>query len=320
MRVSPAIASYLMAGLFAILIGLTIVRLVDWRLQEISINMPAITLPKQHIYIKLSQNELESSVMVDRPIELLSNAKAIVTETKQHGGGDAQIMATTDINAKQRPNLEPRNHFDSHRYKSEDFPMKNIYVTPEPTRDHKEHPAPYPRAETVLTDPPQRQQQQTQTQTQKSDRETYYLDPKDMTAEQLVRFQRKAKLDKMTIADYENWLLTFKSRPELLQAFHRGNLRILTRGGHLTDTDMPAVSKVPPGAQQEYLRLIGEGTIQNIPQPQYHGYKAWNYEQEVGAPSEEGSLNHLAFVNPDEPLKTWILTHDKYTVNDIKST
>jgi hypothetical protein len=133
-----------------------------------------------------------------------------------------------------------------------------------------------------------------------------------MSAEQLVKFQQRAKLENMTIRDYQNWLLTFSNDPGRLVGFHRGNLKVLLRGGQLESTDMPQRTRVPDNSLDQYTQIIHDQVLDNIPQPEFLGYQPHNYEEQVGHPSHQSNrdLRHLDYVNPDEPLKTWILTRD----------
>jgi hypothetical protein len=327
-------------------IGLVIVRVVDRRLSDISINMPAITLPKQQITIKM--NGIESSIsqasikyestelpmqtgggqdIFTNPLEyqpilrstptnqpelipLLNDndrdppvvgsyikheekqqrpAAAAATTAAASAHKEGTLLCKSDI-------ASANGKYNSKQYKSEKAELIYSGITPEPSSDHLERPAPYPHVRT----------------TEPAETISYYKDPKDMTATQLIKFKNKARFEHMSVKDYENWLGLHKSMPQHLTGFHRSNLRVLLRGGRLTNADLPRVYPLPPKADHEYTQLMQQGTIDNIPQPEYLGYHPSNDEDQIGAPSKENrSLKHLAFINPDEPLKTWILTHFK---------
>ena len=86
---------------------------------------------------------------------------------------------------------------------------------------------------------------------------TYYMDPKDMSAAQLVKFQHRAKFEHMTVKDYERWLLTFDYDDNRLTEFHRANLKILHRGGRLAREDIP---KATPKTSFESYQSLQDGT------------------------------------------------------------
>ena len=130
-----------------------------------------------------------------------------------------------------------------------------------------------------------------------------------MTSEQLVKFQQRAKFSNMTVKDYQNWLNTFKNNPGRLTGFHRANLKVLLRGGSLDPSDMPQRTHIPDNSYDQYTKLLHGQVEDNIPQPEFLGYQPHNYEEQIGNPLERNrSLRHLDYVNPDEPMKTWILT------------
>lgn len=278
--------------LIAILIGLLIVKTVDHKLQDISISMPTIKLPRQKITLRLNKKK-------DKLVEEKSKLKS------------EQTAGNTADNTICRKDLKPPGrHFIKHEYHSDTGKREHNPqgIVPEPSSDHNERPAPIGCHNPEL------------------DRDhpisgigtgTYYLDPNDMTPAQIEKFKYKAKFYKMTTNDYTNWLLLFSDDPQELSAFHRSNLRILKRGGTLSDSDMPRSTPLPPNSQQQYLRKISHGEMQNIPQPEYLGYLPSNFDEQVGPkPKKNRDLRHLDFINPDEPLKTWILTHKRKALHD----
>ena len=257
-----------MVLLIAALVGLTIVKVVDHRLGEVSINMPKITLPRIAVYL-----DREGGV----------SGRVI----QSGGAADTDSICTPS---------ERRDTYDKQRYKSRIVPITNDGITPEPSSDHRERPAPYDVALPTNQVP----------EIPVAD-DTHYLSPSDMTPEQLNKFKNKAHFEKMTLGDYENWLWVHRETPAKLTPFHRANLRIILRGGTLTEADRPRVLARPLTAKERYEQL-GIPADLPYPQPEFLGYQPSNYEAEVGSRPER-SLSHLAFINPDEPLKTWELTH-----------
>lgn len=63
----------------------------------------------------------------------------------------------------------------------------------------------------------------------------YYKDPKDMTPAQIIKFKNKAKVEKMTIGDYKNWLMLFKYDQENLPRYHLPNFQRLMMGQPIYD-------------------------------------------------------------------------------------
>ena len=306
------ILPFVIVVLISAFVGLTIVKIVDYRLSNISINMPSITLPQQQITIKMNDVEASlsksssaySSVDVQNNIDQKGGnitEKQIFTDPlsyqpilqNKHESKNKQLCIST---------VAPNNgKFNSKLYKSDLKALLYEGETPEPTLDHLERPAPYPHDTVAMTEPDK-----------SINGNTYYKDPKTMTQVQLIKFKNKAKFEHMNIIDYENWLGLFLDTPQLLTGFHRSNLRVIIRGGHLTQKDMPRVYPLPTKSDHEYTQMMAQGTLDNIPQPEYLGYKPSNFETQIGSSSKQNrSVKHLSFINTDEPLKTWILTQYK---------
>jgi hypothetical protein len=289
MALSKDIISIIVVMLISSLIGLIIVKTIDAHLSAISINMPAINLPEQKITVKIDDSSHipsgTSSVNGAAKVGNIIYNSLDSLKPKQTGG---QGISTT-----------PR-EFNPLRYRSESKSISRpTIVVPLPSADHNSRPALYPSNEQSTVEPPLA-----------IDRiATYYRDPKDMTPAQLIKFQEKAKFTNMTVNDYENWLLTFRNMPEKLVGFHRSNLKVLLRGGHLTPDDMPSRTVIPNSARDQYTNIMNNHVDDNIPQPEFLGYQPSNYENQIGSPSKNNrNLRHLDYINPDEPLKTWILT------------
>jgi len=63
---------------------------------------------------------------------------------------------------------------------------------------------------------------------------TYYLDPKNMTPAQVVKFKNRAKLSVMTLQDYKNWLSLFEFEVDTLPLVHRVNYWKMVKGDQIT--------------------------------------------------------------------------------------
>jgi hypothetical protein len=302
--------------LLAALIGLLIVKIVDTRLQDISINMPTVNLPSINIDMGtgVPQVTVASLGSAAAPPAQKGGAGETVTGNDETINLEQKLDPTTKLtNVQSLPQeCKDRTRFIASRYASDNIPLKNTGITPEPSYiPHSESPAPYPGHSPVSaleTEPDPRGDHMSQ----------YYLDPKVMTDKQLDKFMYKASFDKMTVVDYTNWLLLFQNEQEKLSGFHRANLRILLRGGKLRYEDLPRVTPLPPKADHEYMSMINAGTLENTPQPDTLGYLPFNYDLNIGAKPNR-SMRHLDFINPDEPLKTWVLTREGKPLKSAKA-
>ena len=307
-------SSALIVLLVSSFIGFTIVRIVDGRMSNISINMPRVHVPQPKVTVKLDSSLQglnikpfkQSGGSAEEPVKLVipytQSINPLNTGTALGSGAGADYVKVCPSNLPPK-----RDHYERDDYHSEPVAMPRPKGVPSDSADHQSRPAQYPQEAEVSTD----------LADTLSSGKTYYKDPADMTPAQRVKFRNKAKFTNMTVKDYKNWLQLFKNTPEKLAGFHRGNLRILTHGGHLMESDMPRVTPEPHKADHEYMEKINQGVIDNIPQPEYLGYQAHNFEEEIGSSLKANrNLRHLDYMNPDEPLKTWILTrsdHKKHT-------
>jgi hypothetical protein len=303
--------------LLAACIGLIIVKVVDARLKDISINMPTVNLPTINISLP---TDLVGGAGVSLGAARFKPADNLFKYQKQTGGSPTDTIAkANDENTEDTqgiikpdvkiPNVQDlsadcknRTRFIASRYESAKDARVYTGITPQPSVDHQSRPAPWSSLRPALETAPEPRSLGFGL--------TYYLDPKNMTPDQIQKFKLKAKFEKMTVQDYTNWLNLFVNTPEQLTAFHRANLRIIARGGTLSKTDMPHETPLPSTAEQDYFKKISNGSqMNNIPQPEYLGYQPYNMDQAaVLSPPLNRNLRHLDFVNPDEPLKTWELT------------
>lgn len=85
---------------------------------------------------------------------------------------------------------------------------------------------------------------------------TYYKDPKNMSTEQIRRFKYYAKLYKMTLQDYINWLYLFVNDQHQLAPHNLTNLKKLLKGIKLTLDDVPRENVPIPLTAQEYFEKM----------------------------------------------------------------
>jgi len=314
--------------LISVLIGLTIVKVVEVRMRDISINMPTIKLPEQKIVVQINDEDLgtglgatigkkEGTVVYNS----LDTVRTDMDEEQPQLGGSATLpelgsVCTKTLNGslckesglvpecgKRMENraswLHPKDYYE--QSKQVQKPTETV-PDPSSTYGQQSYPAPYPRNTPALKEP----------KPTLSNSKTYYLDPKKMTMDQLVKFQQRAKFEHMTVQDYQNWLMTFRDNPGRLNGFHRVNLKVLLRGGQLNHNDMPQRTAVPDDGMDQYTKIMN-GQVLDVPNPEYLGYQPYNYEDQVAYPvtSANRDLRHLDYVNPNEPMKTWIITRDR---------
>lgn len=82
---------------------------------------------------------------------------------------------------------------------------------------------------------------------------TYYKDPKDMTDRQRQKFKLRANMDKMTVQDYVNWLMLFVDDVDSLAPRHLSNFRKVRRGIRLTLNDIPREKIPAPMTAHDYF-------------------------------------------------------------------
>ena len=85
---------------------------------------------------------------------------------------------------------------------------------------------------------------------------TYYKDPKDMTPDQLKKFKTMAEMYRMTLQDYINWLNLFAEEQDVLPPRHFANLQKIKKGLPLTVDQIPRDSIPPPMTAQEYFHQM----------------------------------------------------------------
>jgi hypothetical protein len=124
-----------------------------------------------------------------------------------------------------------------------------------------------------------------------------------MTANQILKFKTGAKFHKMTVRDYENWLLLYHNNPQDLDKTHREKLRVLLKGGRLDVRDLPDAPLAFPLTAEEQFHKNYPGYITELPQSEPSGlqqaYNVGDYDEYM----QPENLKHLATYNPDEPLK-----------------
>jgi hypothetical protein len=125
---------------------------------------------------------------------------------------------------------------------------------------------------------------------------TNYKDTKDMTESELERFKYKYR-NNFTLQDYKNWLMLYKEDPQHLRFHHRENLKILLRGGQISDKDIPQVRIKPPMDAADYFQKMYEGGKISVHFPE---------ESSTGAMVGSNYNKFSDFLPPEEAENTWI--------------
>lgn len=94
---------------------------------------------------------------------------------------------------------------------------------------------------------------------------TYYKDPKDMTERERKYFKESAKIYKMTLQDYINWLNLYIDEQSVLPTRHLLNLQKIIKGIPITRDDIPRDLIPPPLTAQEYFQKISQIDDQMVP-------------------------------------------------------
>ena len=310
----------LITFLVAYAVGLTIVNTVDHRLSNISINMPEIHLPKP-----VSRPEIMAENYIIRPtvkkIKVLDppageanfpkpTERNDQTNKCQQGGSSAEENRDEPKQLGSRScTVPPTREFDSQLFKSESKPVEPTKPERRPDLHVMKHsiPASFPSDQNCDSGIHEDQLKSGQLVP------TYYRDPKDMTLAQRTKFRNRAKIHKMTVLDYENWLLLFREDPQTLDPVHRKRLRMLQRGDRLRATDIPdpAPKEVPPTAETRFNTkfrglIENDGPLETADDSHDSSRKvllhaANHTEYDHYMPPK--SLKHLSILNPDEHKK-----------------
>lgn len=91
---------------------------------------------------------------------------------------------------------------------------------------------------------------------------TFYLDPSLMTPAQVIKFKNRAKLQNMTLQDYKNWLGLFESDLNGLAPVHRTNYFKMKRGDPITVIPSAEEANIQDGWQSPGYKVDANGTIE----------------------------------------------------------
>jgi len=293
------------------LVGLTIVKTVDQRMSDISINMPKIVLPTQHITVKTDHG---------------SSGFSVAQNTYTHNSvKPLQSTNLTTFSEKQNPEKTILEKFEGNvdDDQSSEFPALGEGLARAITKSRGSH--------SKNVSPTRPDISRTIHCRNNSDcnvvngegmnkcvdskcqcavgsghlcheGNTYYKDPSQLTPRQLEKFKKHAKFSKMTSHDYRNWLETYKQDPQNLPDRHRLAFRKLLRGDSITVKDIPMDLKKRAKTGEEYYKHLTKANTQymgdiNLETGGWQqGYNADEYTEFVN-PQD---LKHMHIVPPPQ--------------------
>lgn len=238
----------IMLIVFAYILGISIVKVVDYRLQDVSLNMPDIYLNGKDPNYKIKPSK-ESVKIVDNS---LTNPN--VEHFTQNN--ETSITEAETTNAKPPPSI--RSQFNAASYSSEaepvdkkftNFSLSNVSPTQLYSKVPKSNKITGSCTKDVsysYTKQPSGKKNVINTCPVEGSvfKNTYYLPLDRMTPRQREKFRKKAELTMMTLGDYINWLLMYKLDPlDLPRDIYRRHLSKVLETGHLTPADLQTVKK-----------------------------------------------------------------------------
>jgi hypothetical protein len=125
---------------------------------------------------------------------------------------------------------------------------------------------------------------------------TNYKDPKDMTDIERRTFKYKFR-NNFTLQDYKNWLLLYRDDAHHLREHHRDNLATLLRGGNLDEKDIPNIRIKPPMEAADYFAKMYEGGKISVHFPE---------DNETGPMLPANYGEYSEFIPPENVPKSWI--------------
>lgn len=284
------------------ILGLAVLRTVDTRLSDISVNIPPIKVPQSKITVEypkqllslLSENANQYQYVRqlnsdnDRQLLIDSNQKLHIDNGQQmynqqmYGGGEMQIKNEAPTNAisnlaeeleststdNDRSIIELNQNkraiirkTDRQQLDNRNFYLGNRQLASQQTSNfelipsNKDIQLRKPIKDLSYDSGELHQYTQNGYYDQPNLPKQYYKDISEMTGRQMMKFKKYAKIDKMTILDYVNWLVLFVNEPEELNNHHRQNLYKIKNGIQLTENDIPHESNYPKTASEYYQQL-----------------------------------------------------------------
>ena len=219
----------------AYVLGLSIVNVVDRRLQDISLNMP-------NVYIQSPTSSTSSSspspftYRIQSPKENIQvipkkkNEKMTSHEGFQNVPRSLQQETTPVANVRPRPPIEAETSMVRAQLHSTSRPVSKPIPSLPPSPSHS--------VSLPLSNPASIHSHSTPSPISSSSK-TYYLPLERMTPRQQQKFKHHAKLTWMTLGDYINWLLMYRNEPfSLPHPIFQTHLSQLEKNGTLQPSDL----------------------------------------------------------------------------------
>jgi hypothetical protein len=196
-----------MVFLLAYTLGISIVNLINSRLENISITMPKVEVAAPQVTVQLHKDPTTCSVKTLPKTHFKAS-----TEIDQKGGGSGAKSETLTKVASGCATKPPAIKECQTGKCSSDWQCNQVYGGGANRCTNGKCQCRFGTGFYCHLQP------------------TFYLDPKLMTPEQVVKFKKRARLDRMTLQDYQNWLGLFTYDLESLPLVHRKNYWRLRRG------------------------------------------------------------------------------------------
>jgi hypothetical protein len=277
----------LITVVFGCLLGLAITRIVDYRLSDISINLPKINIP----YLPEGYHDYDRQFsLYDGPHSYKSPNKYLFETFSNKSPHSEQKESGSELEDKKDKNKnkqDEQNKKDNDKEKDRAVDNDKVRVVDNDkgrvvdndkgraVDNDKDRAVDNDKGRVVDNDKG-RAVDDDEKDTSRVDNgstptvehigTTYYKDPKNMTPKQIQKFKEKAKIYKMTLQDYINWLTLFIDDPDALPPKHLSNLLKLRAGQPLTNDDVPRDQVPYPLTAQQYFEKISSIDYQLLPQ------------------------------------------------------
>ena len=231
---------FLLTAICGYLLGITITNVVDQRLSDISINLPKINLPRQNIYVNLDMDSIVKNKSI-KPENI--NVENQFESYRSDLGPNFQLKSQHDAIQP----LKPANTANQLAQSLEPYSSDKSYKSYEGYENNdnenelqiEQTGAGQKFTQTISVNNIPKKINDSKIKVTYDYGPTYYKHPQDLTNKQLQKFKLKAKIDKMTLQDYVNWVILFDENIQDLPQIHHKNLNKIKNGIRLLFNDIP---------------------------------------------------------------------------------
>lgn len=228
-----------------LMFGLTILKTIDSRLSEVSINLPEIKIPEAHVNVNFpdSNKEFNHTRPSSDPPSMTGGKQASLPNAVIDCDEDSEslcerikptIMISTSSKITENNQLK---EFNTQLQNN----LINSIQSAQPIYQNPTINSPFLQTNPTINSEINRQHLQTnstinneinnQCLQTNSTPSQYYKHPDMLTPKQKIKYMLTAKFSKMTPIDYRNWLLCFQDRSHNLTPYHQKMLDQVRRGG-----------------------------------------------------------------------------------------